>query len=358
MELISELLASVIFLMTRVFAIIKLVCFFPIRTGLIVINTWTELFRNAIIFNVNIVLRFISWVFGLFFLPARVVSSIERERQLERKLRRMQTEMESLEWNQKKLQERFQLAVKECKMMEMLLAELEEEHDLTIAKIENLEGKLRDQINENRRLKENQGKGYWNLKNQNIDNDRKVDASLPPPTLPEKSSYSESEVSLQDLLSRKDIWKDESKARTELMKLLKTGQKSAPSKPEPVSKDAVVEVCEVLDHHREVAISRSIFSAILSLIVGVTVWEADDPCMPLVIALFAVVGMSLKSVLQFFFSIRNKPASDAVALLSFNWFILGTLTYPTLPRVAPMLAPLVLRFVDQAIIRFGLLSLV
>lgn len=62
--------------------------------------------------------------------------------QLERKLHRMQTEMESLEWNQKKLQERFQLAVKECKMMEMLLAELEEEHDLTIAKIENLEGKV------------------------------------------------------------------------------------------------------------------------------------------------------------------------------------------------------------------------
>lgn len=211
---------------------------------------------------------------------------------------------------------------------------------------------MRDQINENRRLKENQGKGYWNSKNQNIDNDRNIDASIPPPT--RKSSYSEPEVSLQELLTRKD----DSKARTEVLKLLKTGQTSALAKPEPVSKDAVVEVSEVLDHRRAVAISRSIFSAILSLIVGVTVWEADDPCMPLVVALFAVVGMSLKSVVQFFFSIRNKPASDAVALLSFNWFILGTLTYPTLPRVAPMLVPLVLRFVDQAINQFGLLSLV
>jgi hypothetical protein len=54
----------------------------------------------------------------------------------------MQNEMENLEWNQKKLQERFQMAVKECKMMEMLLAELEEEHDIAIAKIENLEGKV------------------------------------------------------------------------------------------------------------------------------------------------------------------------------------------------------------------------
>jgi len=62
--------------------------------------------------------------------------------QLERKLHRVQTEMENLEWKQDKLQERFQMAVKECKMMEMLLAELEEEHDTAIAKIENLEGKV------------------------------------------------------------------------------------------------------------------------------------------------------------------------------------------------------------------------
>jgi len=62
--------------------------------------------------------------------------------QLERQLHRMQAEMENLEWKQNKLQERFQMAVKECKMMEMLLAELEEEHDMAIAKIENLEGKV------------------------------------------------------------------------------------------------------------------------------------------------------------------------------------------------------------------------
>ncbi|PNX93985.1 hypothetical protein L195_g017150 [Trifolium pratense] len=260
----------------------------------------------------------------------------------------MQNEMENLEWNQKKLQERFQMAVKECKMMEMLLAELEEEHDMAIAKIENLEGKLRDQINENLRLKEIQGKAYWNSKDPNIDNDRKIDDkshSNPSATLQWKSGYRESGDSLQDLLMNKDNWEDESKTRTDLLKLLKPGLKSAPanSAAKPVSKD-IIKVNEVLDHHRDVAISQSIFSAILSLIVGVTVWGADDPCMPLIIALFAVVGMSLKSVVKFFFSIRNKPASDAVALLSFNWFILGTLTYPTLPRVAPMLAPLVLLY--------------
>ncbi|WJX56043.1 hypothetical protein P8452_41740 [Trifolium repens] len=364
MALISELLASVILLMTRAFDIVKMVCLFPIRIGLIVIYTWTELIRNAIIFNVNILLSIMSWTFGLILMPVRAVNAIQRESQLERKLHRMQNEMENLEWNQKKLQERFQMAVKECKMMEMLLAELEEEHDIAIAKIENLEGKLRDQLNENLRLKEIQGKGYWNFKDPNIDNDRKIDDktySNPSATLQWKSSYSESGASLQDLLMNKDIWEDDSKTRTDLLKLLKPGLKSSPAnstaKPEPGSKD-VIEVSEVHDHHRDVAISQSIFSAILSLIVGVTVWEADDPCMPLIIALFAVVGMSLKSVVKFFFSIRNKPASDAVALLSFNWFILGTLTYPTLPRVAPMFAPLVFRIVDQTMTRFGLLSFV
>ena len=80
---------------------------------------------------------------------------------------------------------------------------------------------------------------------------------------------------------------------------------------------------------------------VLSLLVGMIVWEAEDPCLPLVAALFTVVGMSLGSVIQFFSAIQNKPASDAVALLSFNWFVLGTLTSPSLPRLLRALSPLV-----------------
>ncbi|KAJ4837818.1 hypothetical protein Tsubulata_029665 [Turnera subulata] len=97
---------------------------------------------------------------------------------------------------------------------------------------------------------------------------------------------------------------------------------------------------KALEQRREVALSQSLFSALLSLLVGMIIWEAEDPCMPLVVALFIVVGMSLKSVVLFFSTIRNKPASEAVALLSFNWFILGTLTYPTLPKLARLLTPL------------------
>lgn len=209
---------------------------------------------------------------------------------------------------------------------------------------------MRDQINENLRLKEIQGKGYWSSKDQSkIDTSQNIDQ----PILSWKSSYS---GALQDLLMHKDSWEDDSKTKSELLKLLKTGPKSGSVpqvKPEMISKNVEL----ALDHSRDVALSQSLFSAILSLVVGITVWEAEDPCMPLVVALFTVVGMSLKSVVQFFFTIRNKPASDAVALLSLNWFILGTLSYPTLPRVATMLSPLVLRFVDQTMNRFGLLAL-
>ncbi|RZC30092.1 hypothetical protein D0Y65_001621 [Glycine soja] len=255
----------------------------------------------------------------------------------------MQIELENLVWDKKELQEHFKMAVKERKMMEMLLVELEEEHDMAIEKIEKLEGKLQDQTNENLRLKEIQGKRYWSSKDQsNSDRVQTINDSnynISHPILSLNSNYNGSGISLQDLIMCKDIWEDESKTRSELLKLLKAVPKSGPVVKSKTS--------EALDYHRDVALSQSLFSAIMSLVVGVTVWEAEDPCTPLVVALFAVVGMSLKSVVQFFSTIRNKPASDAVALLSFNWFILGTLTYPTLPRVARMLAPLVLRLMDQ-----------
>lgn len=96
----------------------------------------------------------------------------------------------------------------------------------------------------------------------------------------------------------------------------------------------------LMHHIKEVAVSQSLFSAMLSVLIGMVVWSDQEPCMPLVMALFMVVGMSLKSVVQFFSTVKNKPASDAVALLSLNWFILGTLTYPTLPRVFAHLSEL------------------
>ncbi|KAK1307129.1 hypothetical protein QJS10_CPA10g01266 [Acorus calamus] len=120
--------------------------------------------------------------------------------------------------------------------------------------------------------------------------------------------------------------------RTNSNSFLKTCPKSQ-SIPEGLTGD------EALVEHRVVALRQSLFSARLSLLVGMIVWEAENSCMPLIMALFIVVGMSLNGVIRFFSLIKNKSASDAVSLLSFNWFILGTLTYPTLPTVAHLLAP-------------------
>ncbi|KAE9596857.1 hypothetical protein Lal_00007279 [Lupinus albus] len=361
MSLMYELLANIILFTTMPFSLLRLACLFGIRTVIIVVYTWAELIRSIISLNLNIIFGTITWTLGLISLPARFVNAFLRERQLEEKLHQMQNRLESLIWDQKKLQERFQMAIKERKMMEMLLAELEEEHDMAIAEIEKLEKKLREQISENLRLKEIQGRAYWSSKDQNsTDNSQNIDdSSYNHSVLQYKSNYHGSGISLQDLLIHKDAWEDDNKTRTELLKLLKTEPKSGcvpPTKPELVSKD-VVEMSEVLDQRRDIALSQSLFSAIMSLIVGVTIWEAEDPCMPLVVALFAVVGMSLKSVVQFFFTIKNKPASDAVALLSFNCFILGTLTYPSFPRVARILAPLLLRHMDRTMTRFGFFPL-
>lgn len=202
--------------------------------------------------------------------------------------------------------------------------------------------------NENLWLKEIQGKGYWSIRSpDDKGNGQNTSVSdnygIPYGISSLKSSYNASGIFLQDLTMPKDTWGDESKRKTDIINFLKTRSKSS----EIIARHS--DTNEVLDQRREVALSQSLFSAVLSLLVGMIVWEAGDPCMPLVVALFTVVGMSLKSVVQFFFTIKNKPASDAVALLSFNFFILGMLTYPALPRVATLLAPLALRLVDQTV---------
>ena len=49
------------------------------------------------------------------------------------------------------------------------------------------------------------------------------------------------------------------------------------------------------------------------------------------VALFTVVGMSLANVVRFFHRIQSHQGFLAVALLSLNWFMLGTLAHPALP---------------------------
>lgn len=62
--------------------------------------------------------------------------------QLELYLHDMQIELENLVWDRKEMQEHLQRAIKEHKMMDLILAELEEEYDKAIAKTEQLEGEV------------------------------------------------------------------------------------------------------------------------------------------------------------------------------------------------------------------------
>ena len=48
---------------------------------------------------------------------------------------------------------------------------------------------------------------------------------------------------------------------------------------------------EVLKLQREVAVLQSLFSVVLSFVVGMVIWGAEDPCTPLAVALFIVVAM-------------------------------------------------------------------
>ncbi|XP_048432800.1 uncharacterized protein LOC103931124 isoform X2 [Pyrus x bretschneideri] len=137
--------------------LLKLLCLFGIKTAFIVIHAWMELVRAAVCFQVNIFLRIMIWTLALISLPGRVLTTLQRERQLEKHLLDMQIEVENLALDRKELQEHLHTAINERRMMELILAELEGEHDKAIAKVELLVSELHDLRTENLRLKEIQG---------------------------------------------------------------------------------------------------------------------------------------------------------------------------------------------------------
>lgn len=217
---------------------------------------------------------------------------------------------------------------------------------------------------ENLLLNHIQEKGLWTIESQEEmvskivrDGDYGIPFAAESTVQPWKSSFNGSGVILQDLLMDKDARVDENKSKPRKPVVLTPGSKAAqpyPFPPQFITSNLVVN--DVLDQRRDVALSQSLFSTILSLVVGIVIWKAEDPCMPLVLALFIVVAMSSKSVVQFFSTIRKKPASEAVALLSFNCFILGALTSPTLPTAARVLSPPALKLAYRIVHWFGFSS--
>ncbi|XP_010494625.1 PREDICTED: uncharacterized protein LOC104771747 isoform X2 [Camelina sativa] len=271
---------------------------------------------SAILFNVSMLWRAVwGTIWGsilLFTFPIRFFASIPRERLLEQSLYELRYELESLEWNRKEIEETLREAIKEYRIMERDLDELEDEHDEAISKIEKLEAELQELKEENLQLKEGTGKDdyHWSKKG-------KVKPKEEAPK-PKNIPY--------DLKGKAEF--------TSVKSPLYPFAKSTIPKEEELTP-------RVLGLERNIAVSRSIFSAMLAVVVGIVMYEAKEQemCTPLIGALFTVVGISLRSVVQFFSTVKDKPALDAVALMSLNWFIVGTLTYPTLPRVARIVVP-------------------
>ncbi|KAG5592298.1 hypothetical protein H5410_042812 [Solanum commersonii] len=264
---------------------------------------------------------------------------------LEMHLQEMQIEFENLVWERKQLEKKILVAIKDKKIMQAMLAELEDEHDDAIVKIEQLEDQLQNLKLENQQLNEVHGKALSDLKDH-FDGQVMQGCSDAVPFW--RSSGIESVA-----IHKEGMQEDKSKSGSTSPEFMEAKFCRDVNRPHTWTTSENFDTNDELHQRRDLAVSQTLFSAILSLLVGTIVWKAEDACMPLVLALFAVVGMSLWSVVQFFTTIKNRPASDAVALLSFNWFLLGTLTYPMLPRITPVFAPVLWTLSDRAVELLG-----
>ncbi|XP_048141160.1 LOW QUALITY PROTEIN: uncharacterized protein LOC115757183 [Rhodamnia argentea] len=343
----SELVNTLVILVTKPFSLLKQICLFGVKITLIILHTWMELIMAAISLHVNLCWKVILWMVALATLPFRILTSVQRERQLEVNLLAMQLELENLVWERRGLEEHYRKAVKEREVLEFILSELEDEHEKTMARLEVLEEELPRLKTENLQLKEIQGQELWNFRVQaesgnGLNGSRGDHHDVPRGSPPSKFSYNGSSAfSSRAFDAPRFMGRGQEKYRL-AAQLTKQHESWLLYSPD-------MEMSRALAQQREVALKRSLVSSVLSLMVSLTIWEAGDLCMPLVMALFTVVGMSLVSVVQLFSTIRNKPASDAVALLSLNWFMLGTLSYPTLPRVARILVPATVSMLDWTI---------
>lgn len=66
--------------------------------------------------------------------------------QLEQSIFELRYELESLEWNRKQIEENLREAIKEYRVMERELGELENENDEAISRIEKLEAEVRNPV--------------------------------------------------------------------------------------------------------------------------------------------------------------------------------------------------------------------
>ncbi|OAY73528.1 hypothetical protein ACMD2_02494 [Ananas comosus] len=308
---------------------------------------WWQLLKLVVSFHAGLFLQFMLWALAFLTFPVRLLTCLQRERKAERLLHEMQIQMDALVWESKELQDRLEIAYKDRNVMEAICEEIEEDYEKALARIDLLENEMQDLKEENRRLAEGRGKSLWDDKAHDSKDKNVLDA-LPPRINYDQDPSSWSAPNKSGIIVG-DPWDASGKDKSPMHGPSEAAAHQFSSAPPAVSRNLTVDEM-FLQRGRVIALYRSVFSAILSVIVGMIVWEAESPCPQLIAALFFVVGMSLCSVVQFFLTIKNKPASDAVALLCINWFILGTLTAPTLPSIAALLVPLADRLAKRALI--------
>ncbi|KAH7422496.1 hypothetical protein KP509_12G011100 [Ceratopteris richardii] len=305
------------------------------------IQPWRSLFWFC--FNIYVCLwtEMGSLTVKILMLPLRIYDMIQKEETLEVEMRRIQFLQNEYEKRSRELEGELELLSDECKRYGELLEKAEHEKRIALKNLKVLQSRVVNLEDENSRLKAQEETIFKGLRER---------SSLVPQQRG-KGAYkcnTGSHVGELKLLGRNDRECLNVQASHALLNDVTEKHMRSQS---PYQHDRVVSVngstyiTDGLKHETwEVAISSSIFSIFLTIVVGTIVWQSQDPCIPLVMAVFMVVCMSLKTVAQFLLSIHKGPGFDAVALLSFNWFILGTLVHPVLPMIAQFLVPVMAKF--------------
>ncbi|XP_022981742.1 uncharacterized protein LOC111480805 isoform X3 [Cucurbita maxima] len=116
---------------------------------------------TSVSFHLNIFWTTSMWIIAFVSLLGRIVVALQRERQLQQNLQFLEIEFENVLWERKEFQKHFQAAMKEQKVVELMLDELEMIHEKATGKISHLESELHKLRNENLRLQEIKGKTCW-----------------------------------------------------------------------------------------------------------------------------------------------------------------------------------------------------
>ncbi|KAL6853940.1 hypothetical protein ACP4OV_019969 [Aristida adscensionis] len=277
-----------------------------------------------------------AWAVGFLAFPLRLLAAVERERKMGGLVAEMQAQMDGLVWENGALEEKLRAAARERDALEAALDEVEEEHDAALAMIDALEGQLKALRQENMRLSEHKGKAMW-----------------------DKTTPAAARGGGDGDGDGKSVWSESGKKKATSPRDVAALQEAADASyllgAAPASCPEEEEAA-VARQSKAVARRRSVFSVGMSLAVGAVAWSADAPCLPLLAGLFAVVGVSMRSVSRSCAALRRRSgpaaaaaAGDAVALLSLNWFLIGVLTAPMLPGVARAVVPRAGRVLGPAI---------